>query len=110
MKEKLKYFLLGACSVVGGFLLYAWTRNTSEPGHVMRENRAASAPDPAASTSNTGAYVSRRREQMQKQKAAQACDTVHPGTADASSPDANALTSVTSDHAATDTDSKDNNK
>lgn len=110
MKEKLKYFLLGACSVVGGFLLYAWTRNTSEPSHVMRESRAASAPDPVASPSDTGAYVARRREQMQKQKEARACDAVHPGTADVSSPDTDMSVPATSDYASTVTDLEENNK
>ena len=80
MKEKLKYFLLGACSAVGGFLLYAWTRDTTESARTAGESRKSSSPAHAASSSATSAYVTHRKEQIQKQKAASACNANRPDT------------------------------
>ena len=80
MKEKLKYFLLGACSVVGGFLLYAWTRDTTESARTASTGRKNSSPAHAASSSATSAYVAHRKEQIQKQKAASACNANRPDT------------------------------
>ncbi len=80
MKEKLKYFLLGACSVVGGFLLYAWTRDTTESARTAGESGKSSSPAHAASSSAASAYVAHRKEQIQKQKAASACNANRPDT------------------------------
>lgn len=110
MKEKLKYFLLGVCSVVGGFLLYAWTRNTSEPSRVAREGRAVSVPDPATPSSATGAYVAHRKEQIQKQKAARACDAVRPDIVDTSLSDVGTSTPAASDHALQNTGAGENSQ
>ena len=110
MKEKLKYFLFGACSVVGGFLFYAWTRDTAKPTRMTCDNRATNTPDPAASSSATSAYVARRRAQMQKQKASQSCDSVRAEMADASLPEADTSAPGTPDHAVQNTGVEENSK
>lgn len=83
MKEKLKYFLLGACSVVGGFLLYAWTRDASKSSRVTGAGGVSKAAETAASPSASGVYIAHRRKQIRRQRGAQACDAIRPETTDA---------------------------
>ena len=110
MKEKLKYFLLGACSVVGGFLLYAWTRDTTESAQTASGGRGKDTPAHAVPPSATSAYVAHRKEQIQKQKAAPACHTDRPDTAATSLPDTAAAADATKkEHAVQNTGLEENN-
>ena len=110
MKEKLKYFLLGACSAIGGFLLYAWTRDTTKSARTAGEGRKNSSPAHAASSSAASAYVAHRKEQIQKQKAASACNANRPDTTETSLPDTTVATEETKkEHAAQNTGVEENN-
>ncbi len=110
MKEKLKYFLLGACSVVGGFLLYAWTRDTTESSRTASEGKGNNAPAHAASSSAVGAYVAHRKEQIQRQKAAPVSDVNCPDTTETSLQDTTvAADAAKKEHAAQNMGVEENN-
>lgn len=110
MKEKWKYFLLGAGSVVGGFLLYVLTRDTAKPTRITCDDRAASTPAPGASSSAARAYIARRRAQIQKQRAARSGGPLRPEPAEASMANAGTSAPATQDHAVQNTGAEKNNK
>ena len=110
MKRELKYFLLGAFSVVGGFLIYVWTRDPSKSTQAASENRAANAPAPTASSSAPGTYVAHRKEQLQKQKVSPSCSAVRSAAADSSLPDSNAAAATAPGHTAQSTNAEENDQ
>lgn len=105
MKRELKYFLLGAFSVVGGFLIYVWTRDPSKSTQPASENRAASAPAPTASSSAPGT-----QEQVQKQALSPSCNAVCPDAAEPSLPDASASAPTAPDHTAQSANAEESNQ